>query len=144
MSHLIDQPIGEMLLADSGAGESDGDLHRLESVALLQILQDPVHLVAVEVTQLRKRLQCLLGILELLREHLTRSPHDGWLCWYGDHVPILPKVYETAGYPDGRTDYFIWGTGRSANPAGARDLRVEELGVLLLQQAGLLEAGNRE
>jgi phosphoglycerol transferase MdoB-like AlkP superfamily enzyme len=80
-------------------------------------------------------------MMRVLQEHLTRSPHDGWLCWYGDHVPILPRVYETAGYPDGRTDYFIWGKGRTANPAAARDLRAEELGVLLLEQAGLLPRG---
>ncbi|HUF79852.1 MAG TPA: LTA synthase family protein, partial [Burkholderiales bacterium] len=47
-----------------------------------------------------------------LRERLEQSPRDGWLCWYGDHVPILQKVYDATQYKDGRTDYFIWGKGR--------------------------------
>jgi phosphoglycerol transferase MdoB-like AlkP superfamily enzyme len=79
------------------------------------------------------------AMVRRLREHLTRGAQDAWLCWYGDHVPILSRVYESAGFPDGRTDYFIWGKGRAAGAASARDLRVEELGILLLEQAGLLE-----
>jgi phosphoglycerol transferase MdoB-like AlkP superfamily enzyme len=82
-------------------------------------------------------------MMRVLREHLAQSAHDSWLCWYGDHVPILPKVYQAMGYPDGRTDYFLWGKGRAPQGAASRDLRVEELGVLLLEQAGLLpQAGN--
>jgi hypothetical protein len=74
-----------------------------------------------------------------LRAHLERSPRDAWLCWYGDHVPILQKVYDATGFTDGRTDYFIWGKGRAPEAGSPRDLRVEELGALLLRHAGLLE-----
>jgi len=52
-----------------------------------------------------------------LCEHLQRSPHDAWLCWYGDHVPILQKVYDATGFSDGRTDYFIWARGGRRKPA---------------------------
>jgi hypothetical protein len=77
-------------------------------------------------------------MVKALREHLEQSPRDAWLCWYGDHVPILPKVYEATGFVDGRTDYFIWGKGRSPVGAAPRDVRIEELGVLFLVCAGLL------
>ena len=30
------------------------------------------------------------------------------LLWYGDHVPVLTKVYEQLGLPEGFTDYFLW------------------------------------
>ena len=30
------------------------------------------------------------------------------LLWYGDHVPVLTKVYAQLGLPDGRTEYFLW------------------------------------
>lgn len=30
------------------------------------------------------------------------------LLWYGDHVPVMPAVYEKIGLPDGQTDYFLW------------------------------------
>jgi hypothetical protein len=78
-------------------------------------------------------------MMRLLRESLERSPRDGWLGWYGDHVPILPKVYEATGYADGRTDYFIWGKGRPADVGAPVEMRVEELGAALLAHAGLLQ-----
>ena len=77
-------------------------------------------------------------MIRMLREHLEQSPHDGWLCWYGDHVPILQNVYDATGFADGRTDCFIWGKGRARQAAGPRNLKVEDLGVLLLERAGLL------
>src|SRR5687768_18255404 len=45
-----------------------------------------------------------------------------------DHVPILPAVYDATGYTDGRTDYFIWGKGRSSAAGAPVELRIEELG----------------
>ncbi len=44
-----------------------------------------------------------------LRSHLETITTPSWLCWYGDHVPIMPQVYAALGEPDGATDYFIWG-----------------------------------
>jgi hypothetical protein len=41
---------------------------------------------------------------------------EGVLCWYGDHVPIMPKVYGQFGEPNGQTEYFIWRT----NPFAAK------------------------
>lgn len=50
----------------------------------------------------------------LMAEHvaqtLTQNDRPGWLCWYGDHVPIMSTVYEKMGAPNGQTPYFIWGT----------------------------------
>jgi phosphoglycerol transferase MdoB-like AlkP superfamily enzyme len=66
---------------------------------------------------------------------LDRTPRDGLLCWYGDHVPILPGVYQRAGFVDGRTDFFIWRKGAAARAAQV-DLCVEDLGGMLLDHAG--------
>ncbi len=44
-----------------------------------------------------------------LRSHLETLATPSWLCWYGDHVPIMPQVYDALGEPDGATDFFIWG-----------------------------------
>ncbi len=77
-------------------------------------------------------------MIGMLRERLERSVHDAWLCWYGDHVPILADVYEATGFTDGRTDYVIWGKGRGPEAAAPRNLKVEDLGVVFLEQAGLL------
>ncbi len=71
-----------------------------------------------------------------LRAALEALPGAGTLCWFGDHVPILPEVYRRLGSPAGPTDYFIWRKGGAV--AGVRrDLRVEQLGGVLLQEMGL-------
>ena len=74
----------------------------------------------------------------MLRERLQELPGTGWLCWFGDHVPILPAVYEETGFADGRTDYVVWGKEQTIRGNAARDLRVEELGGVLLEEVGLL------
>lgn len=80
-------------------------------------------------------------MIRMLREYLEQLPAGGWLCWYGDHVPIMPSVYQARDFSDGRTDYFIWGKGRNQEITLPADLRVEDLGGLLLERAGLV-AGN--
>jgi hypothetical protein len=58
----------------------------------------------------------------------------GWLGFYGDHLPSLPKVFDRLGYDDARTDYFIWHpAGRRGEPA---DLAAHQLGGALLACLG--------
>ncbi|KFE57651.1 LTA synthase family protein [Pseudomonas syringae] len=47
-------------------------------------------------------------MLGMLRQNLKASLRPANLCFFGDHVPILPSVYRALGEPDGSTDYFIW------------------------------------
>jgi len=67
---------------------------------------------------------------------LNGLDEPAWLCWFGDHVPILGRAYATLGAPDGRTDYALW---RPQDPAARgrqpRDLAVEDLGALWLDEA---------
>ena len=74
----------------------------------------------------------------MLRDRLEALPGSGWLCWFGDHVPIMASVYETMGMPDGRTDYMIWGKCDSRCDGTHLDMEVDKLGVLLLQKMGLV------
>ena len=76
-----------------------------------------------------------------LRERLESLPVPGWLCWYGDHVPIMPAAYAALGAPAGRTDYVIWRTGGVRGEA--RHLKVEDLGVELLRAMGLIGSAAR-
>ena len=80
----------------------------------------------------------------LLRAQLEALPGAGALCWFGDHVPIMPEVYRTLGAPVGHTDYFIWQKDGQPGPGTRRDLKVEQLGCLLLQEIGLLSVGGGE
>lgn len=129
----------EPLLVFAITMENHGPLH-LEKVApgdVERLYETPPPAGYEDLTVYLRHLANADRMMRALREHLQRSARDAWLCWYGDHVPILPKVYDATGYADGRTDYFIWGKGRP--PASSPvDTRVEELGAALLQHAGLL------
>ena len=63
---------------------------------------------------------------------------DGVLCIYGDHVPGMPSVYAARGYEDPRTDYLLW---RANAPRSLQaDIAVEQLGLRVLERAGLAAA----
>ena len=73
----------------------------------------------------------------ILRERLETLPRPSWLCWYGDHVPIMPNVYARMGEPDGRTDYLLWQKGGKVASQAPLNLRIESLGTHMLQKIGL-------
>ena len=72
-----------------------------------------------------------------LRELLTQRERESFLCWYGDHVPIMADVYKTLGMPSGKTDYFIWGNRRL--PGKPHDLSLHELAACLIRTADAVE-----
>ena len=75
----------------------------------------------------------------MLRKKLQSLSRPSGLCWYGDHVPIMPTVYQQLGEPEGQTDYVIWKSHyRSDSSLSHQDLKVESLSGLLLKAMGLL------
>lgn len=76
----------------------------------------------------------------MLCNRLDALPGSSWLCWFGDHLPIMPRVYGAMGVPDGQTDYVIWNKSDNSGKGARLDLKVENLGYLLLQQMGLVNA----
>jgi len=73
-----------------------------------------------------------------LAQNFRACPREVGLCIYGDHVPIMPQVYDALGLPDGRTDYVLWssrqhGAGREAA------LDVHELACAFLHRMGLAQ-----
>ena len=72
-----------------------------------------------------------------LREALNASVRHGWLCAYGDHVPILPGVYEANEFADGRTDYLVVGPEQENTVPRMLDIAPEDLARCLLREAGL-------
>lgn len=71
-------------------------------------------------------------MLGTLRQQLNARPNGGLLCWYGDHVPIMPTTYARLGEPDGTTDYLIWSTQQPGETSMPRHRNVNQLGVELL------------
>lgn len=59
-----------------------------------------------------------------LRATLAGIRRKAYLCWYGDHVPIMPQVYARLGRPRGETEYALWSNGphmSAANTAHKAD-----------------------
>jgi phosphoglycerol transferase MdoB-like AlkP superfamily enzyme len=117
--------------------ENHGPLH-LESVAPGDIEQLYTRAPPSDFSDLSVYLKHLLNadiMLSELSSTLGQHRRGGLLCWFGDHVPSMPRVYANTGYNDARTDYLIW------RPAGGRarhqDLAVEQLAAALLAVAGL-------
>lgn len=73
-------------------------------------------------------------MLGMLRETLMARPNEALLCFYGDHVPILPGVYQAIGAPAGDTDYLIW-SNRHQPGCRASALAVQQLSSTLLGHA---------
>lgn len=66
-----------------------------------------------------------------LRAHLRTRARPTILCFYGEHLPSMPKVYDVLGLPDGRTDFFLQLIGTTNS--GRRDLEIEELPLPILR-----------
>ena len=70
-------------------------------------------------------------MLGKLRTTLLEQPTEALLCFFGDHVPILPDVYQAIGEPVGDTDYLIWSNRRPLNVTPS-PLQVDRLACHLL------------
>lgn len=73
-----------------------------------------------------------------LRDTLESLDRPASLCWYGDHVPILPEVYRRYGLPSGRVPYVCWHNWASG-PGRSLDLAAEDLSRYWLRGAGLMQ-----
>lgn len=73
-----------------------------------------------------------------LRQALDRCERPASLCWFGDHVPIMPSVYETFGAPNGEVEYVFWSNKNPAPPRTA-DLVANDLPMEWLWGVGLVE-----
>jgi phosphoglycerol transferase MdoB-like AlkP superfamily enzyme len=87
--------------------------------------------LAVYVRHLRNA-NAMLGIL---RSHLETTPTPSWLCWYGDHVPIMPSVYAALGEPDGATDYFMWCNRHIDEPPLPVNVVIANFAEMLMERA---------
>ncbi|WP_231738806.1 LTA synthase family protein [Herbaspirillum rubrisubalbicans] len=72
-----------------------------------------------------------------LRQSLEQTPRGASLCWYGDHVPIMPEVYRHHGRPPGEVDYVYWSKDRRNRQAPGM-MQIENLALTWLRELGLI------
>ncbi|NTX27560.1 LTA synthase family protein [Burkholderia pyrrocinia] len=75
-----------------------------------------------------------------LLDHLRTSDRETVVCFYGDHVPALPHVFDKLDVNPQHSDYFIWRNYGAVAPE-CRNLAAEELGAVLLRV--VKDDGNR-
>ena len=136
LGNSSDQPIFVFVITM----ENHGPLHweKVQAGDVERLYSNPPPGSCEDLTIYLRHLHNADRMVGMLRDHLEALPGAGWLCWFGDHVPIMASVYEVMGMPDGQTDYMIWGKP-DILPDGVRlDMEVEHLGLLLLQKMGLV------
>ncbi|PXX93962.1 LTA synthase family protein [Halomonas heilongjiangensis] len=69
-------------------------------------------------------------MIERLRRTLAAQSRPSLLCWYGDHVPIMPQAYRRHGMPPGHTRYAIW-SPQAIGSTPPRERAVADLGAVL-------------
>ncbi|MCB1619958.1 MAG: LTA synthase family protein [Thiothrix sp.] len=74
-------------------------------------------------------------MLHQLTQALRQQERQALLCWYGDHVPSMPAVYQDLGYPDGATDFLLWHNQHPSNTSQPQSalLKPDALAQQLLQ-----------
>jgi hypothetical protein len=81
-------------------------------------------------------------MIGMLREYLESLTRNSLFCFFGDHLPIMEKVYELWGTPNGHTDYVVWNKERFFDTPVYRDMRIENLGALLLREMKICMVDN--
>ena len=78
-----------------------------------------------------------------LRASLDANPRPISLCWYGDHIPIMPRAYATFGEPEGTVPYALWNNKvlacKRQTTLETTTLNAHELAGYWLDCAGLCE-----
>jgi len=71
-----------------------------------------------------------------LRAFLHSRTRPTLLCFYGEHLPSMPKVYDALGVPDGRTDFFLLSPRASGRKILA--MNVQEVAGLMLKELAFI------
>lgn len=137
---LLGETSGQPIFVFVITMENHGPLHweKVQEGDVERLYSSPPPESCEDLTIYLRHLQNGDRMVGMLRNRMETLPGAGWLCWFGDHVPIMAGVYEVMGMPDGRTDYMIWEKGGSLGSGVCLDMEVEDLGLLLLQKMGLV------
>jgi hypothetical protein len=121
--------------------ENHGPLH-LEKVApkdVAELYTDGPPSGCDDLTIYLRHLRNADRMIGELRQSLGRSPRPASLCWFGDHVPSMPGVYETLGAPVGSTAFALWSTHETRHSEPV-PLAAHQLAIEWLRAVGLMDA----
>jgi len=118
--------------------ENHGPLHweRVTEDDAQAVLSSPLPPGCDDLVAYARHLRNADAMFGSLRSMLLNHDKPGVLCVFGDHVPIMPKVYRQLGEPDGATDYLVWRSDRRQTLA-AVNVNVHQLAQVFLARADL-------
>lgn len=121
--------------------ENHGPLHleRVNATDFAELFLSPNPVFCDELTIYLRHLRNANQMLVDLKASLNCLARPTVMAWYGDHVPIIPALYQQIGEPDGMTDYFIW-TNQKSLGQNSIDLHAEQL----TEYIALVLAAHRE
>ena len=76
------------------------------------------------------------SMIEQLTTAFNKSDKANTLCFYGDHIPSMPNIYQELAYTDKDSDYFIWNNGKLKQQPKQSNISVDNLAITLLKQTG--------
>lgn len=85
--------------------------------------------LTVYLRHLRNADQMIERLCKRLAKSAAAGGRPGSLCWYGDHVPIMPAVYSCLGHPEQDTSYLIWDSRASMRKGQVVHRSAHELAV---------------
>ncbi len=78
-------------------------------------------------------------MIQQLTSAYRESQTPTTLCFYGDHIPSMPKIYQALAYEDRDSDYFIWNNQSPSKSSEQQNIAVANLAETLLEQTGNIE-----
>lgn len=137
INDLLDNPASQPVFIFAITMENHGPLHleqpSKEDTQSFYTQPPPRH--SEDLTVYLKHLKNADLMIDQLKQGMLNRDNKSLLCWYGDHVPIMPKVYDNMGTPDGRTDYFIWDSLEKETTSIKQEIAINDLAVLLIKNA---------
>lgn len=95
--------------------ENHGPLHleRIRPTDAAELYTSPPQIPCDDLTIYLRHIRNAARMIGHLRVGFSNFKRPVELCWYGDHVPIMPKVYALCGTPPGDVEYVFWSNQQS-------------------------------
>lgn len=103
--------------------ENHGPLHkeRVTAESIADVLNTSMPANCADLVAYVRHIRNADAMFKALHTHLNHSNRPARLCIYGDHVPVMPKVYAVLGEVPGNSHYVIW---RNDMPQDTRETAV--------------------
>lgn len=114
--------------------ENHGPLHleRVEPADVEGLYTSPPPAGCEDLTIYLRHVRNADRMIGELRKTLERCNRSAGLCWYGDHVPIMPSVYDKCGAPIGDVEFVCW-TNQGGGNQELHDLIAHQLSIQWLR-----------